>query len=66
MDELKLTEPNEDQLRKLLEELEFKSFTQKILKKTKTIQKPANGQLDLFADLRVRGRVKLNFRVLRR
>ena len=50
MDELKLTDPNDDQLRKLLEELEFKSFTQKILKKTKTIQKPANGQLDLFAD----------------
>ena len=55
MDELKLTDPNDDQLRKLLEELEFKSFTQKILKKTKTIQKPANGQLDLFADFTSEG-----------
>ena len=61
MDELKLTEPNEDQLRKLLEELEFKSFTQKILKKTKTIQKPANGQLDLFADFTSEGSSETEF-----
>lgn len=50
MDELKLTEPNEAELGKLLEELEFKSLANKILNKTKTIQKPANGQLDLFAE----------------
>lgn len=50
MDELKLTEPNETELGKLLEELEFKSLANKILNKTKTIQKPANGQLDLFAE----------------
>ncbi|MDE7086445.1 MAG: DNA polymerase I, partial [Prevotella sp.] len=50
MDELKLTEPNEAELGKLLEELEFKSLANKILNKAKTIQKPANGQLDLFAE----------------
>lgn len=50
MDELKLTEPNEAELGKLLEELEFKSLANKILNKTKTIQKPANEQLDLFAE----------------
>ena len=61
MDELKLTDPNDDQLRKLLEELEFKSFTQKILKKTKTIQKPANGQLDLFADFTSEGPSETEF-----
>ena len=61
MDELKLTDPNDDQLRKLLEELEFKSFTQKILKKTKTIQKPANGQLDLFAEFTSEGPSETEF-----
>ena len=61
MDELKLTDPNDDQLRKLLEELEFKSFTQKILKKAKTIQKPANGQLDLFADFTSEGPSETEF-----
>ena len=50
MDELKVTEPNEEQLGKLLEELEFKSLANKILKKTETKLKPVNGQLDLFAE----------------
>ena len=34
MDELKVTEPNEAELGKLLEDLEFKTLTNKILKKT--------------------------------
>ena len=50
MDELKVQEPNETQLSKLMEELEFKTLAAKILKKTETKQKPVNGQLDLFAE----------------
>ncbi|MBQ3699455.1 MAG: DNA polymerase I [Prevotella sp.] len=50
MDELKVSKPNEAELGKLMEELEFKSLATKILKKTETKQKPVNGQLDLFAE----------------
>ena len=48
--ELKISEPNEEELGKLLEELEFKSLVNKILKKTEKISIPVNGQLDLFAE----------------
>ena len=50
MDELKIHEPNEAELGKLLEELEFKTLAAKILKKPETIRKTANTQLDLFAE----------------
>ena len=50
MDALKVTAPDESKLGQLLEELEFKSLANKILKKSETIIKPANTQLDLFAD----------------
>ena len=50
MEELKLSEPNEAELGKLLEELEFKSLASKILKKSEKVVKPVNGQLDLFAE----------------
>ena len=50
LDELKMKEPDEAQLGKLLEELELKSLASKILKKTEKVSKPANGQLDLFAE----------------
>ena len=50
MEELKLSEPNEAELSKLLEELEFKSLANKILKKPEKVVKPVNGQLDLFAE----------------
>ena len=50
MDELKLSTPDEDELAKLLEDLEFKSLANKILKKAETIQRNPNGQLDLFAE----------------
>ena len=50
MEELKLSEPNEAELGKLLEELEFKSLASKILKKPEKVVKPVNGQLDLFAE----------------
>jgi len=55
MDELKMTEPNETELAKLFEELEFKSLISKILKKPEAKQKPVNGQLDLFADFAPEG-----------
>ena len=50
LDELKISEPNQEELGKLMDELEFKSLKSKILKKSENIQKPVNGQLDLFAD----------------
>ena len=55
MDELRLSSPNEPELAKLLEELELKSLASKILKKPETKQKPANGQLDLFAEFAADG-----------
>ena len=50
MDELKVSQPNEAELGKLLEELEFKSLANKILKKPEKVVKPVNQQLDLFAE----------------
>ena len=50
MDELKVSEPNEAELGKLLEELEFKSLANKVLKKPEKVVKPVNQQLDLFAE----------------
>ena len=50
MDELKVSQPNESELGKLLEELEFKSLASKILKKTEKVVKPVNTQLNLFAE----------------
>ena len=50
MENMKLIEPNEDELGKLLLELEMKSFADRVLKKSQKPQKPVNGQLDLFAE----------------
>ena len=50
MDELKVTEPNEEKLGKLFEELELRSFASKVLKKSENKPKPVNAQLDLFAE----------------
>ena len=50
MDELKVTQPNEEKLGKLFEELELRSFASKILKKSEKVVKPVNQQLDLFAE----------------
>ncbi|MCH5307203.1 MAG: DNA polymerase I [Prevotella sp.] len=52
---LEIKEPNETKLSKLLEELEFKSLANKILKKPKVTQKPANAQLSLFAEFATEG-----------
>ena len=53
MESLKVVDPNEDELRKLLQELEMKSFADRVLKKSQKPQIPANGQLDLFAEFPV-------------
>ena len=55
MEELKVTEPNEAELGKLLEELEFKTLAAKILKKSETKVKVVNQQLDLFAEFSTEG-----------
>jgi len=61
MDELKVTQPNEAELSKILEDLEFKSLANKILKKSEVKQKPANGQLDLFAEFADEGATDSEF-----
>ena len=50
MESLKLVEPNEDKLGKLLLDLEMKSFADRVLKKSQKLQKVVNQQLDLFAE----------------
>ena len=55
MDDLKVKEPNEPALMKIMEELEFKTLANKILKKVEIIKKPVNGQLDLFAEFAPEG-----------
>ena len=55
MDELKMSQPNETELAKLFEELELKTLASKILKKSEQKPKPANQQLDLFADFAPEG-----------
>jgi DNA polymerase-1 len=55
MENLKLVEPNEDELSKLLTELEMKSFADRVLKKSQKPQKFVNQQLDLFAEFATDG-----------
>ena len=55
MEALKLVDPNEDELGKLLLELEMKSFADRVLKKSQKPQMPVNGQLDLFAEFAPNG-----------
>ncbi len=50
MDELRVVEPDNEKLRQLFTELEFKQLADKILKKPQKPQIPVNGQLDLFAE----------------
>ena len=57
LDELKVVEPDEEQLTHLFTELEFKTFADRILKKSKPVQKTANAQLDLFAEFPTDGQV---------
>ena len=48
MEALRLVEPDEEELGKLLLELEMKSFAERVLKKKQAPAKPASQQLDLF------------------
>lgn len=57
MDELRLVEPDEQELGKIFTELEFKQLADKILKKHQKSSTPANGQLDLFAEFPADGQV---------
>lgn len=50
LDALKIESPDEDALRKIFGELEFKSLADKILNKSKSKPKVVNQQLDFFAD----------------
>ena len=50
MNALLLHEPDDEKLRALFTELEFKTPNEKILKKPQQVVKPVNGQLDLFAE----------------
>ena len=48
LDHLRLTTPNEEKLRKLFAELEFRTLADKFLNKPKEVQKKVEKQLDLF------------------
>lgn len=49
LEEMRVTPPNEQKLRALFDELEFKRMTERFLNKPEIKQKTANIQLDLFA-----------------
>lgn len=51
LDALRVADPDEDRLQQIFEELEFKSFLNRILKKPENKPKTANQQLDLFAEI---------------
>ena len=50
LDSLQLREPDEEKLRALFAELEFKTLADKVLKKPTQTPKIVNGQLDLFGN----------------
>ena len=61
LDELKLSEPDEAELRKLFMDLEFKSFADRILNKGKQPQKKVDLQPDLFGIFATEGMVEPKF-----
>lgn len=61
LDSLQVVEPNNEELEKLFEELEFKTFAKRILKKTKEEPKKQNLQLDLFAEFPTEGQPEKEF-----
>lgn len=50
LDDLRIVEPDYEKLSAILQELEFKSFADKILNKSEKSQKKKNQQLDIFAE----------------
>lgn len=50
LEKLQRVEPDETKLTSLFNELEFRSLASKFLKKSESVQKPVNGQLDLFVN----------------
>ena len=50
MESLKVVEPDGDELAKMLQDLEMRSFAERVLKKSQHPQKTVNAQLDLFAE----------------
>lgn len=56
LDSLQVKDPNQEELEKIFEELEFKTFAKRILKKDKQEQKKQNLQLDLFAEIPTNGK----------
>ena len=61
LDELKLSEPDETEIRKLFMDLEFKSFADRILNKGKQPQKKVDLQPDLFGIFATEGTVEPKF-----
>ena len=61
LDALQVKDANQQELEKLFEELEFKTFAKRILKKDKQEQKKQNLQLDLFADFPTEGKEEAEF-----
>ena len=55
LNDLKIQEPNEDELRNIFEDLEFKTLIDRVLKKTQKSPKKADLQLDLFAEFATNG-----------
>ena len=55
LDDLRLQSPDEEKLSALFTELEFKTLTNRVLKKPENVAKPVNVQLDLFAEFAPEG-----------
>lgn len=55
LDDLRIVEPDYEKLSAILQELEFKSFADKILNKSEKSQKKKNQQLDIFAEIQPDG-----------
>ncbi len=61
LDALQVKDANQQELEKLFEELEFKTFAKRILKKDKQEQKKQNLQLELFAEFPTDGKEEAEF-----
>lgn len=64
-DEMKLTEPDEAELTKLFNELEFRTLLNKFINKTENNQKNAQQQLDLFSEFTADGAENQKYSILK-